>query len=245
MLQISGSVGRGGTNLAADVVNVSTHLVSLGYSWVHRAMETGKVDADLVFAIKLFQSIVRGSDVISREADGRIDPYGKTLTWLNAKNAPRWRLMPVTGDGLRNDEAADRVDQHDWGTSWFADTILGASCSYLSDYMLSHPGAPPIVLNDVSLPTGGDTKDHTGHETGLGGDTKLPRLDGAAGGITWKDALYDRPAMLAQLRAWREQPLIDLIYFNDPEAIKLGLCYPSSGHDNHVHSEIKPPSLLV
>lgn len=242
MWQLEQSVGRKGKNHPSDVVTVAGRLVMLGFTWVQKAKDTGVCDDTLIFTIKLFQSIVRGFDVVSTEVDGRVDPFGPTLAWLNAANAPAWRLMPVQGVGLRNDEAADRTDHHDWGTSWLASTALQAGCSYAQDFLRLHPDRAPIVLNDTSLATGGDTKDHAGHETGLAVDTKLPRLDGTAGGITWRDALYDREAMRAQLQAWWKQPGVEIIYFNDPELIAEGLCHRSAGHDNHAHVEIKPPT---
>lgn len=175
--------------------------------------------------------------------DGRIDVDGLTIKYLSASNAPHWQTMPIEGPGFFNYEANDLNDKHDFGTSWLGDTIVNAAVSYKEDYMQSNPNAAVITINDVTLPKGGDTPDHAGHETGLACDLRLPRKDGGTGGIKNPNTnnSYDRDSMRAQLIAIRKQPLFNQAFFNDRILIQEGLCKSLTGHNNHVHFDIKPP----
>lgn len=238
-LTLGASVGDGGRNVGADVRALKDQLISLGYNWL---TSNATMDAATMRTIRLFQSIIAGRNSVS--GDGRIDVPGTTYGWLRAANAPRWQLMPAgsTAEGFINDELADTNDQHDYGTDWLADTIRAAAADYLSTYRNAHAGAALIVVNDVSLPQGGDTPDHAGHETGLACDLKLPRTDGSAGGITVSSSTYDRAAARAQLQSLRRQPLVSRMFLNDTVLIGEGLCTQAAGHDNHIHFEIRPPA---
>lgn len=247
------SVGARGRNLAVDVMALREHLVSLGYTW---AAGPSTVGPKLTAAIRLFQSIVHGIDVVgaSSRIDGRVDPDGNTLRWLNAANAPRWVRMTPSAPGLWNHDATQLHDLHDFGTSWLDTFLVGAGAEYQlwrteADRQRSaQPGAgtkppAPLTVNDASLPEGGNTPAHVGHETGLVADLRLPNRDGSAGGISVFTPTYDRDAMRAQLQALRSQPNFDVAFLNDKVLISEGLCRPLGGHDDHVHVEIEPPRL--
>ncbi|NEO28269.1 MAG: peptidoglycan-binding protein, partial [Kamptonema sp. SIO4C4] len=238
---LSGSVGYQGTNRNQDVLAVKKRLNDLGYTWVN---PTTSIDTGTLNAIRLFQAIinqhyqVRGSGV-----DGRVDPNGFTHSWLEAKNAPRWQLMPVDNVGLFNYERQiQTADNHDYGTNWMADTLINAGQDYQRTYLDAHPQAAQIVINDVSVPYGGDTPDHATHETGMSCDILLPRQSGGYMLPTWQDSRYDRDAMRAILKSIRRQPLTSRVLFNDPQLIQEGLCIRATGHDNHVHFEVRPPA---
>jgi N-acetylmuramoyl-L-alanine amidase len=239
---LSASVGDGGRNVAADVRALKEHLISLGYNWL---VLNSTMDAATMRMIRLFQSIIAGRNSVS--GDGRVDVPGTTYGWLRAANAPRWQLMPAgsAAEGFVNDELADTNDQHDYGTDWLADTLRAAAADYLASYLASHTGAALLTVNDASLPQGGDTPDHAGHETGLACDLKLPRTDGRAGSITTTSATYDRAAARAQLQALRRQPLVSRVLLNDAVLIGEGLCIQAAGHDNHIHFEIRPPAQVA
>ncbi|MDB9314250.1 hypothetical protein PN462_14145 [Spirulina sp. CS-785/01] len=240
---LSGSVGYLGRNRDTDIRAVKQRLNDLGYTWV---TATPSIDTGTLNAIRLFQAIInqhyqiRGAGV-----DGRVDPNGLTHRWLEAKNAPRWQLMPIDNTGLFNYERQiQTTDNHDYGTSWMADTLLAAGQDYQRTYLDAHPQAAQIVINDVSIPYGGDTPDHATHETGMSCDILLPRTSGGYLLPTWQDSRYDRDAMRAILKSIRRQPLTSRILFNDPELIQEGLCLRASGHDNHAHFEIRPPGRI-
>jgi len=240
LIEISGSVGQGGTNTSSDVLAVKQKLAELGFEFF--AMN-GHVDSGLIAAIRLFQSILAGRSTVG-SVDGRIDVGGKTLRFMQSANAPRWQTMPLEGTGFVNFEAKDRGDHHDFGTNWLAETIIGAGKAYQKAFRSNKPDAAPLTINDVSLPRGGDTPDHAGHETGLVCDIRLPRKNGQSGGIKNPNTnkAYDRAAMRAQLKALHAQPLFSRALFNDHALIKQGLCQWASGHNDHAHFEIRPPA---
>jgi hypothetical protein len=234
------SVGKNGVNNGDDVWALKDRLIGLGFDWLS---EDRTVDSETIKCIKLFQSIIEGRNTVS--GDGRVDVPGTTYRWLQAANAPRWQIMPTGSatEGFYNAELADTADQHDYGTNWLADSIKAAAASYRAVYLTAHSAAALLTLNDVSLPRGGDTPDHAGHECGLAADLRLPRTDGTApGATTHNHSLYDRNAARGMLQALRAQPLFSRIFFNDAVLIGEGLCTSLHGHDDHIHFEINPPT---
>ena len=242
-LRLRGSVGSGGRNAPDDVRLVKRRLIALGFNWLS---DDTSINQATTNAIRLFQAIKQGSQRMEGAAvDGVIEVGADTHRWLEASNAPRWRLMPAggPGDGFRNTEVLDQTgDDHDWGTDWLADMTSGAGATYLTRYLSANPAAAPITINDASKPRGGPTPDHQTHQTGMCCDVRLPRRDGTApGNTTVHDGRYDRGAMRAMLSAFRAHPLVRRIVFNDPVLIAEGLCTAVAGHDDHAHVEITPP----
>lgn len=84
---IKGKVGRGGDNNAQDVIVVKALLNSHGYydfsynplTIIAEMLTAGKSDSKLETAIAKFQQ----ANGVAKP-DGRVDPKGKTLGWLNA-----------------------------------------------------------------------------------------------------------------------------------------------------------------
>jgi hypothetical protein len=241
VINLSGSVGSGGVNKEADVKAVKQRLQDLGYTWVgdpnNKTITTGTIQA-----IKLFQSIIAGRSTLA--GDGRIDLGGPTHRWLQAKNAPHWVTMPKSdlSIGFRNYELEQTGDNHDFGTDWLSDAIRAIAKDYNDNHRRSSDTIAPFVINDVSIPHGGDTPDHAGHETGLMCDVLLPRKGGNFGGLNWWDtSIYDQNATKAMLQSIRKYKLVRAVFFNDQKLIDLGLCNWAIGHDNHIHFEINPP----
>jgi hypothetical protein len=240
-LSIQKSVGLNGVNNAADVLAVKTRLVELGFSFISADSVMGPLT---IKTIKLFQAAKNGlNDVDDQRNDGRIDVNGDTLKWLQAVNAPRWQRMPAGSfdEGFINDNIADLTDNHDFGTSWMAESLSGTGAVYKDDFHASHPQAALLHINDTSLPQGGDTPVHNGHEAGLASDIRLPRKDGNVGGTTVLDATYDRKAMRALIKAFLAQNLASRVFLSDQVLVSEGLCRAVQGHLNHAHFEIKPP----
>ena len=240
---ISNTVGLNGVNNAEDVLVIKAKLIELGFSFVKAGPES---DDSLVRAIRLFQAMKNGATKLDVPAnDGRVDANGNTIKWLNAANAPRWVLMPAGSPegGMVNDNLADLNDDHDFGSSWMADTLIATGLSYKTDFLDSHPGAALLHINDTSLPQGGNTSAHAEHETGLQSDIRLPHKDGSVGGgITVSNLnVYDRNAMRAMIKAFLKQPLSRRVLLNDSVLRSEGLCHFSGGHENHAHFEVKPP----
>jgi N-acetylmuramoyl-L-alanine amidase len=239
VFDITASVGKGGANKEDDVFAVKKRLIALGYDWLNLDK---KIDNATIDAIRLFQTIIAGHNSIS--GDGKIDAGKNTYLWLQAVNAPRWQAMPAgsAAEGFFNYELTAAADTHDFGTDWLAATIKSAAAHYRDNYLKTHAGAALLTVNDVSLPHGGNTPDHSGHEAGLSCDLQLPRTDGKAGFVTHADALYDRSAARAVINALRAQAAVAKVFFNDQTLINEGLCHKLAGHDNHIHFEINAPA---
>lgn len=216
---ISASVGFQGTNRPVDVDAVSCALVGLGYAWASAG------PSDLVEAIRLFQSACAGLARLG--GDGRVDVGGVTARNLVTPEAPRWVRLP-TGPGLAPYELEDLADDHDWCVHHTAEALMAAGCELPK-------GTISIGVNDGSRPRGGPTKAHKGHQLGGEVDVRLPRKDRRHGGVTWRDVLYDRGAMRAQLRALWTSTRLQGVLFNDEVLVKEGLCNAYPGHYDHVH----------
>ena len=236
-LALSASVGSGGANRSSDVKLVRDRLVALGYDFA-----AGSSINNLIQAIQLFQSAISG--VTALRGDGRVDVGGRTQGFLQAANAPKWMRMPGQGVGFYNVEVLDQPgDSHDYGIDWLSNVIRAAGIHYELAYRKNRSDVAPMAINDVSLPKGGRTPDHAGHQSGNAGDIVLPHKGGKFGGTRWSNSNYDRDATEAILKALRAQPWVDknTLYFNDPALISKGLCRRAGGHDNHIHFEIDVP----
>jgi peptidoglycan hydrolase-like protein with peptidoglycan-binding domain len=242
---ITNSVGLNGVNNTADVLAIKARFIELGFDFMPPGDQLGPI---AIKVIKLFQGIKNGFNTVNDSRnDGRIDPGGDTLKWLQAVNAPRWQRMPVgsRAEGFINDNIVDLTDNHDFGTSWMANTLHDTAAAYMSNFLNTHPQAALLHINDTSLPQGGDTPVHLGHETGIASDIRLPRTDGSVGGITVSDSVYDRAAMRAMIGAFRKQPQASRVFLSDQVLVAEGLCQAAKGHDNHAHFEIKPPARIL
>ncbi|HEY6189189.1 MAG TPA: peptidoglycan-binding domain-containing protein [Pyrinomonadaceae bacterium] len=244
-ITIESSVGLNGVNRPADVLAVKTRLVELGFTFITPDDVMGPLT---VKAIRLFQAAKNGLNVVNDQRnDGRVDVNGDTLKWLQAVNAPQWGRMPAgaVADGFVNDNIADLTDNHDFGTSWMTETLRATGAAYRDSFLGGHPAAAVLHINDTSLPQGGDTPMHHGHEAGMASDIRLPRRDGNVGGITVHSSTYDRDAMRAMIRAFRSQPQASRVFLSDAVLVGEHLCQAVQGHLNHAHFEIKPPTRIM
>jgi penicillin-insensitive murein endopeptidase len=88
---------------------------------------------------------------------------------------PDW----VTWDAILH-RSPNRPDRR-WGT----DRLLAFLLYVLRDYRLANPGAPPVLIGDISLPYGGPFGSdfgglgHASHQNGLDVDVLYPRADRA------------------------------------------------------------------
>ncbi|MGD1856769.1 MAG: hypothetical protein ACFB2W_21245 [Leptolyngbyaceae cyanobacterium] len=235
-LALGASVGANGTNRPSDVKLIKDRLIALGYNFA-----AGNF-ANLIQAIRLFQSAILGTTTLL--GDGRVDVGGRTQRFLEATNAPKWMRMPGQGVGFYNVEVLDQPgDSHDYGIDWISNVIRAAGIHYELAYRKNRSNIAPIAVNDVSLPRGGRTPDHSGHQSGNAGDVVLPRKGGKFGGTRWTNSNYDRDATEAILNALRAQPWVDkeTLYFNDPVLRNKQLCRWATGHDDHIHFEVNVP----
>jgi hypothetical protein len=129
-----------------------------------------------------------------------------------------------------------------WGTDRLVRTILRAARSYRAE----HPGAPPILVGDLSRPRGGDfgpqygSIGHLTHQNGLDVDVYYPRLDRRPRAARRVDQVDLRLA----------QSLVDHFLRAGAQTVLVG---PSTGltvpggrvkvlvnHDDHLHARISP-----
>ena len=239
-LNLTGSIGDGGNNHAADVLAIKNRLADLGF----KAARNSTIDSDTIHTIRLFQSAIAGFTIIhSSLVDGRIDVNGATQQFLEAANAPCWQEMSIgsSSEGFLNHDH-EQGDIHDFGTDWMIDTLKGAAALYRSTHLSANPGAALLTTNNLSIARGGRSPHHVTHQTGLSCDLLLPRKDGTSGGIVVSDSIYDRNAMRSMLIALRQQKYkVSQILLNDFTLIAAKLCTPAPGHDNHAHIDITPP----
>ncbi len=105
-MAITGSVGRGGANVPADVAQVQQLLnLRVGELGVQPLATTGIIDNATMAAIGRYQSLVLGGG-----SDGRVDPNGRTWTAL-ADTQPTTLLR----DRLRAQAALPKLS----GAAWF------------------------------------------------------------------------------------------------------------------------------
>lgn len=98
---------------------------------------------------------------------------------------------------------------------------------------------------------GGWTPEHSGHETGLDVDIRLPRNNGTAGGITIASSNYDQATARAICEAFSSLPDTEVsnIYFNDnamnnnaQAGNRIPRVTQSPGHHNHIHVDVESPN---
>jgi len=103
---ITGSVGRGGANVPADVAQVQELLnLRVGEMGLQPLLTTGVIDNATMAAIGRYQSLVLGGS-----SDGRVDPNGRTWTALSDTQP-----MTLLRDRLRAQAALPKLS----GAAWF------------------------------------------------------------------------------------------------------------------------------
>ncbi len=127
---------------------------------------------------------------------------------------------------------------------WATDRLLAFLLYVLRDYRLANPGAPPVLIGDLSLPHGGPFGSdfgglgHASHQNGLDVDVLYPRADRA----------LLPPAKAADVDRLLAQDLVSRFVGAGAQfafvGTKVGLGGPPSvvqaiaHHDDHVHVRI-------
>ena len=248
ILRLSGSVGNGSSkrgiphNDPADIIKVRDRFVELGYQWV-RGVTTGK-DINLIKAIKLLQSIIKGHSKVDT-GDGRIDLHGTTHRWMAAQNAPGW--VNMTGKSGVGWKIAYFNSGNSWTTSWMLEKIILAGLLYRGKALVAGiSNAPPMWVRDCSPAKGGKADGHKSHQTGIDVDMRLPLLPPDTNkfdqlrGHDYTKRFY-RDAALIQVESIKNCMNTKYIFFNDPEFIKKRLSTRQPNHSEHYHIRIKPP----
>ena len=147
---------------------------------------------------------------------------------------PDW----VTYDPIRH-RIPNRAERR-WGT----DRLLAYLLYVLRDYRLANPGAPPVVIGDLSRPLGGPFGSnfgglgHVSHQNGLDVDVYYPRLD----------RLLQPPGKVAEVDRALAQDLVSRFVGAGAQyafvGLRVGLGGPAGvvqaieHHDDHVHVRI-------
>ena len=155
------------------------------------------------------------------------------------------RQLPLRGEGFATwDPILKRVDNRPW-RRWGTDRLLRTLRDVLAAHARRHPGAPPVLVGDLSRPRGGDFGPrfggigHASHQNGLDADVYYPRLDGRLRRARRPDQV-DRAAA---------QELVDAFVREGAEYVFVG---PSLGlrgprkvvqalthHDDHLHLRLQ------
>ena len=127
---------------------------------------------------------------------------------------------------------------------WGTDRLLAYLLYVLRDYRLANPGAPPVVIGDLSRPLGGPFGrefgglGHVSHQNGLDVDVYYPRLD----------RRLQPPDSVAQVDRVLAQDLVSRFVGAGAQyafvGLRVGLGGPArivqaiEHHDDHVHVRI-------
>lgn len=155
--------------------------------------------------------------------------------------------LPISGpDHLTWDAPLQRVPNRPW-RRWGTDVLVATLLQVLAEHRVAHPEAPPVLIGDLSRPTGGifDQRygglGHASHQNGLDVDVYYPR----------KDRRLIEPRSAAQVDRRLSQDLVDRFLAAGAEFVfvgrKVGLKGPRGRvaklphHDDHLHLRIRDP----
>ena len=146
--------------------------------------------------------------------------------------------LPRSGpDWVTWDPALNRVPNRAnrlYGT----DRLVRMVLDVLTAYRAANPGAPRVVIGDLSRRGGGEIDEHASHENGLDVDVYYPRRDGK----------LKPPRTAAQVDLRLSQDLLDRFRAAGAQVVFVGYSVPLRGprgtvvpypaHDNHMHVRI-------
>lgn len=99
---------------------------------------------------------------------------------------------------------------------------------------------PLMSIGHISRKGGGPFPPHKSHRTGLDVDVRPIRRDRKNLSVTITDKNCDSKMTKNMAEHWWHYAPVQLILFNDPEIIKVGLSRPYPGHTNHLHIRLRP-----
>jgi len=155
--------------------------------------------------------------------------------------------LPASGpDHLTWDAPLRRSPSRPW-RRWGTDVLVATILQVLAEHHVAHPESPPILVGDLSRPSGGlfDRRygglGHASHQNGLDVDVYYPR----------KDRLPLAALRSAQVDRRLSQDLVDRFRAAGAQLIFVGLRVGLRGprdrviriahHDDHLHVRIADP----
>lgn len=152
--------------------------------------------------------------------------------------------LPATGPDWVTYDPIRHVIPNRGERRWATDRLLAYLLYVLRDYRLANAGAPPVVIGDLSRPSGGPFGSdygglgHVSHQNGLDVDVYYPRLDRA----------LQPPGAVADVDRALAQDLVDRFVAAGAQYTFVGLHVGLGGapgvvqaiahHDDHVHVRI-------
>ena len=122
------------------------------------------------------------------------------------------------------------------------ESTIRRTLSVIAAYRSANPGAPRVVVGDLSLRGGGPMDAHRSHQNGLDVDVYYPRLDRA----------LRAPRTTGQIDRRLVQDLVDRFVAAGAQMIFVGhsagvhgpgdVVIPYPNHENHMHVRFPPPS---
>jgi murein endopeptidase len=153
------------------------------------------------------------------------------------------QLPPTGPDWVTYDPIEHRIPNRA-ERRWATDRLLAFLLYVLRDYRLANPGAPPVVIGDLSRPYGGPFGSdfgglgHVSHQNGLDVDVYYPRLDRT---LQPPDAVQQVDRTLAQdlvsrfVGAGAQHAFVGRrVGLGGPAGIVQAIAH----HDDHVHVRI-------
>jgi len=155
--------------------------------------------------------------------------------------------MPVSGpDHLTWDFPLRRMPNRPW-RRWGTDVLVALVLQVLAEHHVAHPESPPILIADLSRPTGGIFDErfgglgHASHQNGLDVDIVYPR----------KDRVLAAPTRPSEVDRVLSQDLVDRFLAAGVQWVfvgrRVGLRGPKgrvlrlAHHDDHLHVRIHDP----
>jgi hypothetical protein len=153
--------------------------------------------------------------------------------------------LPAEGAGFTTwDPILERVPNRSW-RRWGTDRLVRTLERVLADFAAENPGAPRILVGDLSRPRGGDfgprygRPGHASHQNGLDADVYYPRLD--------RKEVAPRAA--ADVDRALAQELVDRFVAAGAELVFVGPTVGLTGpprivqrlrlHDDHLHVRLR------
>jgi Penicillin-insensitive murein endopeptidase len=152
-------------------------------------------------------------------------------------------LPPETADIVSWDPLDHVVPDRDWrrvGT----DRLVAQIQAVAAAFRHAHPGAPRVVVSDLSLPEGGHFGaeygglGHASHQNGLDADIAYPRRDRREVGID-RVSDIDRPLAQALVDAWVAAGA-QFVFVGPHTGLRgpRAIVQPLVNHDDHLHVRI-------
>jgi len=152
--------------------------------------------------------------------------------------------LPQTGpDWVTYDPIEHRIPNRA-ERRWATDRLLAFLLYVLRDYRLANPGAPPVVIGDLSRPLGGPFGSdfgglgHVSHQNGLDVDVYYPRLDRTLqppGAVQQVDRTLAQDLVSRFVGAGAQHTFVGRhVGLGGPAGVVQAIAH----HDDHVHVRI-------